>query len=271
MSKDIKKEINDRFKNAFKQCEALGLIVSKKSAASILGLSPQLLSELLNNRINVSTEIIYKFCTNFEINLDFIFYGVQPIFRDLSTPTGQQIVHKNFSNNEGTNTSHLLKVVLLDSTLSIEENGKRKNGSEETEKNAFYLPNPSNLKGEFFAFENNEPHMSPLLEQGNLMIGQKLANKKSIVNGLVYIVEHKQMGTVTRRVYWTDKENEMLELVPENSKYQTKVVYLRDIVDLYKLHSVLNNDLTQKEVLNQNDMDNLLRKVNSIYSKVSEH
>jgi transcriptional regulator with XRE-family HTH domain len=62
----------ERFKKAVEDVIDAGLAKSKKEIASELGFSPSYLSEILNNRINLSAENLQKFCRRYEQSADTI-------------------------------------------------------------------------------------------------------------------------------------------------------------------------------------------------------
>lgn len=249
-NKDIKNEINIRFKNAFKECETVGLINSRKSASEILGLSPQLLSEILNDRINVSTEIIHRFCSTYGVDLLYIFYGDRDIFSkrvEGAESTSSSFLDKN---------PKLIKVKLLssfwatDKTIQLHANSlEKQEGLQFREKKVpeyFYIPNLYGVEVDAYAFHIGEPHMEPLLEQNMTLIGAKMNNKANIVNGQVYILEHRKLGVICRRLFWIDKEKGVLELVPDNRMYSSKETNLKEIESVYRVFTYLGSDLNKR-------------------------
>jgi transcriptional regulator with XRE-family HTH domain len=242
-NKDIKIDINNRFKDVFKQCETLGLIVSRKNAAAILGLSPQMLSEILNGRINVGTEILHKFCSYFEVRIEYIFFGVMPVFIEHLEKQKKGIFDPDKS-------AKLLKVHFSKDFFSDDMvSPKVLSEASELKENLppfFYLPNTFGVEIDAHAFMMSEPHMEPMIEQNMMVIATKLNNKSNIINGQVYVIDSRKYGHITRRVFWQDKEKQLLECVPENPEYEAKGISLKEIDGIYRVLTIVGYDLSKR-------------------------
>lgn len=244
-NRDIKIDINNRFKDVFRQCESLGLIVSRKNAATILGLSPQLLSEVLNSRINVGTEVIYKFCVYFEVRVEYIFFGVLPVFIE-------QLEKEKLGLFDPDKSSKLL-TVKFSKDYWIDDNFFAKSTSDNEAKEPpppnFYIPNTFGVDLDAYAFMVGEPHMEPLIEQNMTVIAAKINLKTSVINGQVYVLDTKKYGIITRRLFWKDKEKSLLELVPENNQYESKEMFLKDIESIFRVITFLGYDLNKRSAV----------------------
>lgn len=243
-NKYIKTQINSRFEDAFRQCESNGLIQSRKSAASALGISPQLLSEILNHRVNVGTEIIHRFCSEFGFNIQHIFFGVD--FNEIAN-TDKEIEEPKTIKN-----SLLLKVKCsADYWLKIINSNK---GIKNSIKNRdlpqyFFLPNTFSVNVDAYAFKIRESHMLPLLSPNMTVVGARVKDNSNIVNGQVYIIHHKNLGVICRRCYWIDKTKRQIELTPDNPEYSSIKCSVDEIESQYRIVSFIgfNLDITYKQ------------------------
>jgi transcriptional regulator with XRE-family HTH domain len=247
-NKDIKNEINIRFRNAFKECESQGFISSRKSASEILGLSPQLLSEILNDRINVSTEVIHKFCSTYGVDLLYIFYGDTDIFTSTEEASNSR-THASYLDKD----ANLIKVKLSSSFWATDKSSFNKLESTELGvirdkklPDCFYIPNVFGVEVDAYAFSLGEPHMEPLLEQNMTVVAAKVSNKSNIVNGQVYVIDHRKFGIICRRLFWLDKEKGIIELVPDNRMYSSKETNLKEIENVYRVFTYLGSDLNKR-------------------------
>jgi len=229
-NKYIKNQINSRFKDAFGKCEANGLISSKKSAASTLGISPQLLSEVLNDRINVSTEMIHKFCCEYGYNVQDIFFGKDS--NEQSSVNNSKLLKVNFGSNYWKEISSAISNELSQDKKAVLPK-------------CFLLPNIYGVNVEAYAFIIKEPHMIPLLSPKMTVIGAKVNNISSIVNGQVYVIENKKMQISCRRLFWIDKQKGIVEMMADNPDYPSIECNINEIKGLYRVISFLGFDLNK--------------------------
>ncbi len=73
------KDINSRFIDAYNYLNNLGKVQNKSRFAYEIGVSPQIFTEILGGRMNVSPVILQKLFDTYKISYDFIFFGLKPI------------------------------------------------------------------------------------------------------------------------------------------------------------------------------------------------
>lgn len=70
-------KISARFNKLFEQLKSEGKIKSNKDLADKIGYSPQKLNEVLKGRTKFNLDFLKKFCTVYNVSLDFIALGIE--------------------------------------------------------------------------------------------------------------------------------------------------------------------------------------------------
>lgn len=244
-NKEVRQLINSRFKEVFKSAEANKFFASRKGVAESLGVSPQLLSEILNGRINVGVDILYRFCEVYNANITYLFHGVLPVFNPIPAEKGEVGL-------EGLAESKLLTVTFGSTYWDSEKKRTGSNGLLGVHVPlSFTIPNSYGIEAEMVAFRVGEPHMEPLIEQGMTIIAAKLNDKTLIENGQVYVLDTKKKGLIIRRLFWSNKEKGIVELAPENALYDSEELSLKEVNNLFKAMTFIGYDLTKRSALIQ--------------------
>lgn len=93
----MKEIIKERFKKAFEHLYSENYFKNKKAFAEVLDISPQFLSQLLNDKTPVPLELLKKFFQEYPVNPGFFFKDEENIVIDDSAsstgirPTAQQL------------------------------------------------------------------------------------------------------------------------------------------------------------------------------------
>jgi transcriptional regulator with XRE-family HTH domain len=258
----VKKRLNNQFKIAFKECEARGIIKSKKEAAITLGLSPQLLSEILNDRINAGAEVLHNFCSAYSVRLEYIFYGEAPVFEFEK--------HLLMTEVSGTGSNAdlkgLSKVTIVNNPGGMEGFVKPGLNSTTTTGSAdyFYLPDWYKLNTELFAFVCHEANMYPSIPDRSLVVCSKIANNLPFVNGQVYAINHKNLGFIIRRVKWFERQNHMVQLISDNHEFETIVTSTLEIEHAYLAIYLIQWDIPKPYRYKDPDFTSLMSKIKAV-------
>jgi len=93
-------DIAARFIAAYRHLESIGTITSNQEAAAILKCTPQVVTEILKERMNPTITVIQNFCIGYGVSFEFLFNGKKPILSPhlnphliphLTTEKGNQI------------------------------------------------------------------------------------------------------------------------------------------------------------------------------------
>ena len=71
--------VNEQFKEAVKYLKASGIILKYGDLAKNIGISAQIMSEIMGGRMKVQLDVLQKFLIVYDISYDFIFRGTKPI------------------------------------------------------------------------------------------------------------------------------------------------------------------------------------------------
>lgn len=218
----MKELIHSRFKSAFEYLEAHKAITSRKMAAEDMNMSPQHLSEILNDRSMVNTEILHRFCNMYDINLEYIFYGTKPIK-----------IEKSFRRfNQKTDTikseTQLIPIYNIEATAGIVtlfENNKAMKPIDHLS-----IPHLPKCDGALYVTGDS---MYPLLKSGDIVIYKQIHDmKNNIFWGEMYlinVVTNDDEFTTVKYIQKSDLGDDYVKLVSHNKHHQDKEQHISGI------------------------------------------
>lgn len=80
-----KKALSERFSIALKLLIDTGQVKNKRTFAGACGISPQKLSEILNRRMNVGTDVLQGMLAHYPVRPEYLFGNKKPILKTTDT------------------------------------------------------------------------------------------------------------------------------------------------------------------------------------------
>lgn len=224
----MKEAINQRFIETVLYLIEQDKSLNKTKIASAIQIQPSKFSEILKKRMNIGVDSIVLFCEKFNISVEWLLTGKG--FR-----IKEDLVHVNEPEEIYTlKTDRVLKeqsipLYDLEATAGVVELFSNKNG---VNKPIDYISIPNLPKCDGAIYVTGDS-MYPLLKSGDIIMYKELENTiDNIFFGEMYLVSIDLDGDEFVTVKWihkSDKGDEFIKIVSQNSHHQSKDIHLSDI------------------------------------------
>jgi phage repressor protein C with HTH and peptisase S24 domain len=225
----MKEAINQRFIDTVYYLIAEKKDLNKSKIASEIEIQPSKFSEILNKRMNIGIDSIVLFCEKFSISVEWLLTGK-------GTRTKEDSIH--YLNEPGgvytLKTDRVLKeqsipLYDLEASAGVVELFTNKNGLNKPI-DYISIPNLPKCDGAIYVTGDS---MYPLLKSGDIIMYKELENSiDNIFFGEMYLVSINLDGDEFVTVKWihkSDKGDEFIKIVSQNSHHQSKDIHLSNI------------------------------------------
>ncbi|HRO09283.1 MAG TPA: S24 family peptidase [Saprospiraceae bacterium] len=217
--------VTKRFVSCIEQLKELNKIKSIRQFALQVEYHPQNLSDIINGKRDVTLELLKNTIENFGVNPNFIFTGAGNMFMDEDTPCNCQ----NDSNN---NTDKILYIPTAAHAGYTEQFQDPVYLSDLVH---FTLPDHKYQHGEYRCFDVVGDSMEPVLFAGEKVVCSLVDNNNyysSVRNNLVYVIVLEN-SIVVKRVKNRMREQGIIELISDNTFYETYNVHANEIKEIW--------------------------------------
>ena len=235
-----KNTINQRFTEAVNFVLSQNKSLKKRDIAGFLKLKSSTFSEILNNRSNVSAEVVANFCTEYKIDIVWLLTGKGEMLKTEKTEEpivkiveGRDLVPKVVVVNEENDEAFIPLVEYKAQagylTGYLDENYIEK------------LPMsnvPGLYGGTFRMFQVKGLSMYPTPQDGSYMIGEFVDNWEYMTDNRVYIIVTINEGIIVKRVKNRIKKYKSLYCSSDNREYGNIRIPIEDVKEIWeaKMH-----------------------------------
>ena len=235
-----KNTINQRFTEAVNFVLSQNKSLKKGDIAGFLKLKPSTFSEILNNRSNVSAEVVANFCTEYKIDIVWLLTGKGEMLKTEKTEEpivkiveGRDLVPKVVVVNEENDEAFIPLVEYKAQagylTGYLDENY--------IEKLPMYNV-PGLYGGTFRMFQVKGLSMYPTLQDGSYVIGEFVETWEYMTDNRVYIIVTVNEGIIVKRVKNRIKKYKSLYCSSDNREYGNIRIPIEDVKEIWeaKMH-----------------------------------
>ena len=235
-----KNTINQRFTEAVNFVLSQNKSLKKRDIAGFLKLKSSTFSEILNNRSNVSAEVVANFCTEYKIDIVWLLTGKGEMLKTEKTEEpivkiveGRDLVPKVVVVNEENDEAFIPLVEYKAQagylTGYLDENY--------IEKLPMYNV-PGLYGGTFRMFQVKGLSMYPTLQDGSYIIGEFVDNWEYMTDNRVYIIVTINEGIIVKRVKNRIKKYKSLYCSSDNREYGNIRIPIEDVKEIWeaKMH-----------------------------------
>ena len=235
-----KNTINQRFTEAVNFVLSQNKSLKKGDIAGFLKLKPSTFSEILNNRSNVSAEVVANFCTEYKIDIVWLLTGKGEMLKTEKTeePIVKIVEGRNLVPN----------VVVVN-----EEDDEAFIPLVEYKAQAGYLTGyldrnyikklpmynvPGLYGGTFRMFQVKGLSMYPTLQDGSYVIGEFVESWEYMTDNRVYIIVTVNEGIIVKRVKNRIRKYKSLYCSSDNREYGNIRIPIEDVKEVWeaKMH-----------------------------------
>jgi len=235
-----KNTINQRFTEAVNFVLSQNKSLKKGDIAGFLKLKPSTFSEILNNRSNVSAEVVANFCTEYNIDIVWLLTGKGEMLKTEKTEEpivkiveGRDLVPKVVVVNEENDEAFIPLVEYKAQagylTGYLDENY--------IEKLPMYSV-PGLYGGSFRMFQVKGLSMYPTLQDGSYVIGEFVESWEYMTDNRVYIIVTVNEGIIVKRVKNRIRKYKSLYCSSDNREYGNIRIPIEDVKEVWeaKMH-----------------------------------
>lgn len=235
-----KNTINQRFTEAVNFVLSQNESLKKRDIAGFLKLKPSTFSEILNNRSNVSAEVVANFCTEYKIDIVWLLTGKGEMLKTEKTEEpivkiveGRNLVPNVVVVNEENDEAFIPLVEYKAQagylTGYLDENY--------IEKLPMYSV-PGLYGGSFRMFQVKGLSMYPTLQDGSYVIGEFVESWEYMTDNRVYIIVTVNEGIIVKRVKNRIRKYKSLYCSSDNREYGNIRIPIEDVKEVWeaKMH-----------------------------------
>ena len=232
-----KNTINQRFTEAVNFVLSQNKSLKKGDIAGFLKLKPSTFSEILNNRSNVSAEVVANFCTEYKIDIVWLLTGKGEMLKTekpiVKIVEGRDLVPKVVVVNEENDEAFIPLVEYKAQagylTGYLDENY--------IEKLPMYNV-PGLYGGSFRMFQVKGLSMYPTLQDGSYVIGEFVESWEYMTDNRVYIIVTVNEGIIVKRVKNRIRKYKSLYCSSDNREYGNIRIPIEDVKEVWeaKMH-----------------------------------
>jgi hypothetical protein len=251
-----KNSVNTRFVESYNELLQENFVVSKKDFAEKLDISQQKLSEILNYRMGVTTELLQKFFSVFPVNVEYMFNGKGGLLEGKMRPNMRPNVRPN-DNFPSILPESQGNIFLLDSKAAAGFGAYVDRPEYYSELSTFSLPFHFLRHGQYICMEVTGDSMHPTVKDKEWVIGERITEHSNIISGYVYLLITTDTAVCKRLYYETKAKN--IELVSDNETYTAYNIPTSEVVAIYRSVMRLSSDFRnwqsdlRKDIRNLND------------------
>lgn len=136
----------------------------------------------------------------------------------------------------------------------------------------FNLPIKELSQGTFRAFQIKGDSMLPV-QPDSYVLTEYVENWNWIKSGECYVVVSKNEGIIYKRIVNDLEENKELQLVSDNKSYNSYLIHVNDIVEIWKAKGYLTFDLPdeQKAATSVDDLSDMMLKLQEEVEKLKNN
>ena len=233
-----KNTINQRFTEAVNFVLSQNKSLKKGDIADFLKLKPSTFSEILNNRSNVSAEVVANFCTEYNIDIVWLLTGKGEMLKKEEEPIvkiveGRDLVPKVVVVNEEDDES-FIPLVEYKAQAGYLTGYLDKNY---IEKLPMYNV-PGLYGGTYRMFQVKGLSMYPTLQDGSYVIGEFVESWEYMTDNRVYIIVTVNEGIIVKRVKNRINKYQSLYCSSDNREYGNIRIPIEDVKEVWeaKMH-----------------------------------
>lgn len=222
-----KKEVSNRFIEAYERLLSDGLVTSKKEFASSVGVSPSMITEISKGRSSVGTSAIQNIVLLYSVSGDWLLTGKGSMLKN-DAPVGDKKEEKAYTSLVNTKTQQVLHDISSFPLYSIDASaGLNKLFIGDSELlGQISIPNAPRCDGAVYVIGDS---MYPLLKSGDIIAYRQVHNLQSIIYGEIYLLQLENDGDlsiVVKYVKRSEKGDDYIKLVSYNKEHDPKDVPL---------------------------------------------
>lgn len=224
-------DIAARFIEAFTLLESKGIISSRKEAAVLLKCSPQIITEIINHRMNPTIQILQNFFSVYSINSDFIFLGKQPIEKPHLKPHLK--THLNSDNEVNEPLAHYAKkastgIPLVSVQALAGVASSHFSIDQKDIKDYYVVPDFQNIQ---FMLRVNGHSMYPKYSSGDVVACRILKDRTFIQWNKVHVIATKEQGILIKRLRKSASTNHYT-CISDNKEYDAFELPIKEITSI---------------------------------------
>jgi SOS-response transcriptional repressor LexA len=224
-------DVSQRFIGVFRELEEAGAWKDRKEVGAKLKCSPQVITEILGERMQVTIQILQNFFAEFGVNPAHVFLNEEPVYlleKIAGNLAGKLRVSHRIEVNEAAEEygRQLKNRVPL---IAVEAFGGRNNSVfriEDKDIQAHYVV--PDFKDITFMIRVKGSSMYPKYASGDVVACRILKEKAFIQWGKVYVISTKEQGILIKRLKKGDGKT-FLVAHSDNEKYDPFEIPLGDI------------------------------------------
>ena len=222
-----KKEVSNRFIEAYRRLLSDGLVTSKKEFASSVGVSPSMITEISKGRSSVGTSAIQNIVLLYNISGDWLLTGKGPMLKN-DAPAGDKKEEKAYTSLVNAKTQQVLHDISSFPLYSIDASaGLNKLFVGDSELlGQISIPNAPRCDGAVYVIGAS---MYPLINTGDIIAYRQVHNLQSIIYGEIYLLQLENDGDlsiVVKYVKRSEKGDDYIKLVSYNKEHDAKDIPL---------------------------------------------
>lgn len=228
--------VTQRFIKCHNQLRADNRVKSSRQFAISLEYLPQSLSEILKGRRDATVELIRKAIAKYKLNPVYLFTGEGPLFMS-------EEGHKDFRIltivTDNRDDEQIIHVPIPAQSGYAEDPG---NPSFTKDLPTFSLPDYKYKVGTHRSFDVAGDNMEPTLFEGDKVVCSFLDPTlwlSAIKTNYVYVIITRA-DVMVRRIKAVDKEEKQLEVISDNSFYQTNQINFGDIREVWYVRAKIS-------------------------------
>lgn len=217
MNKEL---INKRFIEAVNYLLSQNIVESKVNMAERLGIKPSKLSEILNSRMNVGTDLIASLCHLYNIDANWMLLGTGEMNKipssdvmAISDSDIQILHHPKMTEKSGQHTIKLYDIAAAANLKTLFDNKNQNILGEIT------IPDCPKCDGAMYV---NGDSMYPLLKSGDIIAYKEIYDFNYVIYGEMYLISFSLDGDEYLSVKYINKSDNdtCIKLVSYNTHHQ---------------------------------------------------
>ncbi len=224
MSDFINNPVNKRFREVYKVLDNSNLIKGKSDIARELGTYNHVINSILKGKRNITVEQLNKLFDTYNVNANYIFSGIEPMFATESNISATGL--DNLRQSGRKNITLIPQKALAGYALEIN------NPDYFSQLQKFSIPN---MEGELIAIEISGDSMMPTITSGDMVICERIERDTPLKDNAVYVIITDVV--VAKRIQQIKKGAQTvgLRLISDNSIYHPYDIDLTDVSQILKV------------------------------------
>ena len=229
-------EVTRKFINCHNYLVSHKIVHNSSTMAKELDIHRQFLSKIINNKGEVTLQIIHKIINKYHVNPLYIFGNDERMFVNPEVETK--------------NIEYLPSMAYAGETVQFQDNIM------ESQVIMFSLPGTRFDNGDYRAFSISGDSMEPDFKKNDLVICSRLSNtyyERQIKKGGVYVIVTRSEILLKRFFDFVNRHNMVFK--SDNTSYQDILIKPDDLSEIWKVEARLTEDIELQHY--KNEIENL--------------